>query len=79
MSTPSPPMPSPLMPDAARALRVRSRCVARLERDRRRSARTTTLARFARRVVAPACAAVLCAAYALALVDTAVRTLSRMN
>ena len=69
----------PLRPDAARAQRVRSRCLARFERDRRQSARMTTLARFGRRIVAPAFAAVLCAAYALALVDTAVRTLSRMN
>jgi hypothetical protein len=68
----------PLTPDAARARRVRSRCLARFERDRRRSARLATTAAFGRRVVAPAVAAALCAAYALALVDTALRTLSRM-
>ena len=66
MSALLPLMPSPLVPDADRARRVRSRCLARLERDRRRSARMTTVAVFGRRVVAPAFAAVLCAAYALA-------------
>jgi len=67
-----------LTPDATRARRVRSRCLARFERDRRRSERLTALAGFGRHVVAPVFAAALCTAYALALVDTALRTLSRM-
>ena len=66
-----------LIPDSERAERVRARCHARLERGRRRSRKQAALANVARRVIPPAFAAALCAAYVVELVSTALRTFSR--
>jgi hypothetical protein len=66
------PLP-PLAPAGARAERVRALCCARLERNRRRSARLASISRFGRRVVAPALAAALVALYLTDLISITLR------
>ena len=68
-----------LVADTARAERVRARCRARLERGRRRSRKLAALADVGRRIIPPALAAILYAAYLADLVHTALRTLSRAS
>ena len=63
-----------LVSDAGRAERVRARCRARLEADRRRSRRLAAMTRFGRHLVVPALAAGLFALYATDLVSITVRT-----
>ena len=67
---------SPLTPRLARAERVRARCCARLDRDRRRSRRLSAISRFARHVVAPAILAGLFAFYAADVIRITLRTLT---
>ena len=62
-----------LAPTAARADHVRARCRARLERDRRRSRRLASIARFGRHVVAPAIIAGLFLVYAVDLLSITLR------
>jgi len=62
-----------LAPAAARAEHVRVRCRARLERDRRRSTRLTSISRFGRHVVAPAIIAGLVGLYAADLLSITLR------
>ena len=64
---------TPLAPTAARAERVRARCRARLERDRRRSRRLAAISRFGRHVVAPAIIAGLFLVYAVDLLSITLR------
>ena len=63
----------PLAPAAARTERVRARCLARLERDRRRSRLIASLSRLGRHVVAPAILAGLFAVYAADLLSITLR------
>ena len=63
-----------LVSEADRAERVRARCCARLEGDRRRSRRLAAISLFGRHLVAPALAAGLLALYAVDLVSITVRT-----
>ena len=63
----------PLAPAATRTERVRARCLARLERDRRRSRRIASLSRLGRHVVAPAILAGLFAVYAADLLSITLR------
>ena len=65
-----------LTPGHVRADRVRSLCLARLERDHRRSRRLTAISSFGRHVVAPAIAVGLFALYAADLVVNTLRTLT---
>ena len=64
----------PLTPRLAQAERVRARCCARLDRDRRRSRRLAAVSQFARHVVAPAILAGLVVLYAADVVDITLRT-----
>ena len=66
----------PLTPGLARAERVRARCCASLDRDRRRSRRLSAASRFVRHVVAPAILAGLFALYAADVVGITLRTLT---
>ena len=68
-----------LIPDPRRAERVRARCRIRLERGRRRSRKLAAIADVGRRIIPPALAAILYAAYLADLVQTALRTLSRAS
>ena len=70
----TPPSLMPLAPTAARTERVRARCLARLERDRRRSRRLASLSRLGRHVVAPAIIAGLFLVYAADLLTIALRS-----
>ena len=63
-----------LVSDAGRAERVRARCRARLDGDRRRSRRLAAISRFGRHLVMPALAAGLFALYAMDLVSITLRT-----
>lgn len=63
-----------LVPEAGRAERVRARCRARLECDRRRSRRRAAISLFARHRIVPALAAGLFALYATDLVSITLRT-----
>jgi hypothetical protein len=65
-----------LVSRTGRARRVRARCVAKLERDRRRSRRLAAIAVFGRHLVVPALAAGLFALYAKDLVSITLRTFS---
>ena len=64
---------SPLAPATARADRVRALCLARLERDRRRSTRLASISRFGRHVVTPAIIAGLFMLYAADLLSITLR------
>ena len=69
-------MPLPLRslaPAADRSERVRALCLARLERDRRRSRRVASIARLGRHVVAPAIIAGLFLVYAVDLLSITLR------
>ena len=63
-----------LEPDAARAARVRERCIARLRRNHRRSRRLSSISRFGRHIAAPAIIAGLFALYAADLLSITLRT-----
>lgn len=59
----------PLVPDPARAERVRARCGAQLARSRHRAARVDAMVSIMRRVLAPLLAG-FCVLYLAALVST---------
>lgn len=63
----------PLVPDPARAERVRARCHAQLRLGQRRADRTARVAGAGRRVLAPVVVGGLCVLYVVALVGTAIR------
>jgi len=62
-----------LAPDPDRAERVRMKCCAQLGRRRRRAARTSAMAGFAWRVLAPAVVGAFCVLYAAMLVAMTLR------
>ena len=59
-----------LVPEPARAERVRARCRTQLEQGRRREAGTGQVAEFAWRVLAPAVVGAFCVFYVAVLVAT---------
>ena len=63
-----------LTPGSVRADRVRALCLARLERDHRRSRRLNAISHVGRHIVAPAIAVGLFALYAADLMVTTLRT-----
>ena len=62
-----------LTPDPGRTERVRARCRAQLVRRRRRTARSSVMADFARRVLAPVVVGGFCVLYVAALVAATLR------
>ena len=62
-----------LLPEAVRAERMRTRCMARLMRDRRRSSRFASISRFGRHLVLPAITAGLFVLYAADLLTATLR------
>ena len=67
---------SSAVPDPARSARVRARCYAQLNRDRRRSERLASVASASRQLVAPAAVALLCAACLADMIGIVIRTLT---
>ena len=67
---------SALPPDPARAARVRARCCAQLDRDRRRSERLASVTSVAGQLVAPVAVALLCAACLADMIGIVIRTLT---
>lgn len=59
-----------LVPDPDRSERVRVRCRTQLEQSRRSAVRTTVIAGFARRVLAPVLVGAFCVLYVAVLVAT---------